>query len=209
MWNLTAEERVWRGRAGRQNLGEQTMIWRLRSSTRSWCSLIKSTGTMTLNTSSAFLGQTEWLRSAFCKKSKANHKCFILVWHQMQQFKICLYSQVRLWDSFAHHERATASSAVLYYLIWFRNYMAIQALRVQTKVDIKYPYLNARYTRWRCATLRFWHLLVTQKKRASIYALVKIIQICHKVCVQTPTRPAALHSSCLASSLSSYFFPAV
>ncbi len=33
-----------------------------------------------------------------------------------------------------------------------------------------------RYTRWRCATLRFWHSLVTQKKRASIYALVKIIQ---------------------------------
>ncbi len=142
MWNLTAEERVWRGRARRQNLGEQTMIWRLRSSTRSWCSLIKSTGTVKLNTSSAFLGQTEWLRSAFCKKSKANHKCFILVWHQMQQFKICLYSQVRLWDSFAHHERTTASSAVLYYLIWFGNYMAIQALRVQTKVDIKYPYLN-------------------------------------------------------------------
>ncbi len=57
---------------------------------------------------------------------------------------------------------------------------------------------------------RFWHWLVSQKKRASIHALVKIIQICHKViCVQTPTRPAALHSSCLASSLSSYFFPAV
>ncbi len=35
-------------------------------------------------------------------------------------------------------------------------------------------------------------------------------RVCHKViCVQTPTRPAALHSSCLASSLSSYFFPAV
>ncbi len=34
-------------------------------------------------------------------------------------------------------------------------------------------------------------------------------RVCHKVlCVQTPTRPAALHSSCLASSLSSYFFPA-
>ncbi len=35
-------------------------------------------------------------------------------------------------------------------------------------------------------------------------------RVCHKVlCVQTPTRPAALPSSCLASSLSSYFFPAV
>ncbi len=45
------------------------------------------------------------------------------------------------------------------------------------------------------------------KRREQVFTrLSKIIQICHKViCAQTPTRPAALHSSCLASSLSSYF----
>ncbi len=42
------------------------------------------------------------------------------------------------------------------------------------------------------------------RRREQVFTrLSKIIQICHKViCVQTPTRPAALHSSCLASSLS-------